>query len=419
MESSPAFTPFRIGQLELSGRIIKTATEETRGSGDAKVTESLLAFYRPIAAAKTPLIITGNMHIVAEGQSSPNACGIDDDTQLPGLQRLTDEIHRLGSKVFVQLNHCGRQVLLPSVRRDRAWSASGVKEKILGTKPEPLTPHEITALVAAFGAAAKRAQQAGFDGVQIHAAHGYLISQFLTPYTNRRTDAYGGNFENRLRFLREVYRAVRAAVGPNYPVILKLNGHDQLWLRNGLSTTTLIDIARAMEQEGVDAIEISVGHYESGLPMVRGYFAEYFTHLFRGGAGPQLPWLIRTAMRLFRPILIPLFNLLWSYKPGFNVKYARRFKQALKIPVICVGGFADLADIEHALQQGHCDAVSAGRAFIANPLLYRTLQTQESAPRCNYCNACVGSIGGVPVDCYNAEIRPLKDELLRRAGLAN
>src|SRR5262249_8317218 len=164
------------------------------------------------------------------------------------------------------------------------------------------------------------------------------INQFLTPYTNKRTDEYGGSFDNRMRFLREVYRAVRARVGKDYPVILKINGSDYLPLRPGLKTPELVPIAKAMEQEGIDAVEVSVGHYESGFPMVRGTFVRLFRGMVRGSAR-NLSWWRRTALRLFWPVAALLSNIVFNRREGFNVRYARQFKQALSIPVICVGGF--------------------------------------------------------------------------------
>jgi 2,4-dienoyl-CoA reductase-like NADH-dependent reductase (Old Yellow Enzyme family) len=270
---------------------------------------------------------------------------------------------------------------------------------------------EIEGIVNRYADAAERCQRAGFDGVQIHAANGYLMSQFLTPHTNRRTDRYGGSFEQRLNMLRDVFHAMRARVGPDFPIILKMNGADQLPLRHGLKTGELAQIAVAMQTAGVDAIEVSIGHYESGMPMVRGTFARCLRNMTQG-AMRYLPFVRRWGFRLFWPALAVLFDLLWPRREGFNLRYASAFKARLSIPVICVGGFLTRATMERALNEGLCDLVSAGRGFIADPFLYRHLQNNEPGPVCVDCNACIGHLGAQPADCYHPIVRRQKDAML-------
>ena len=416
VENSPLFTPLTIGPLRVPGRVFKTATSETRATHDGHVTDELLAFYEPIFRAGTPLVITGNTYPSPQGKSTPLQAGCDADDKIPGLRRWADLAHRHGSALVAQINHCGRQVFPASVGQAGAVSASNVADKVMGTRPRPLTYAEVREVVESFAAAAGRCRAAGFDGIQIHAAHGYLVNQFLTPYTNRRRDEYGGAFASRLRLLIEIHRAVRARVDDGCAVILKLNGTDYLPLRRGLRTDELIEIARVMQEEGVDGIEISVGHYESGLPMVRGTFGRYFPGVLDEGMGPHMaPWR-RTGMRLVRPLAAAAFNLIWPHREGFNLKYARRFKAALRIPVICVGGFITRAAMERALEESGCDAISCGRPMIADPLLYQHLREGTAGPRCVFCNACVARVGGRPVDCYEPSVRAEKDRMLAAGG---
>jgi 2,4-dienoyl-CoA reductase-like NADH-dependent reductase (Old Yellow Enzyme family) len=415
-EPSPLFTPMALGPLRVSGRLFKTATSETRATPDGHVTDELLAFYEPIFRAGTPLVITGNTYPSPQGKSTPLQAGCDADDKVPGLRRWADLAHRHGSAIVAQINHCGRQVFPASVGQPEAVSASNVADKVMGTRPRPLTYTEVREVVESFAAAAARCREAGFDGIQIHAAHGYLVNQFLTPYTNRRRDEYGGAFAGRLRLLIEIQRAVRARVGDGCAVILKLNGTDYLPLRRGLRTDELIEIARVMQEEGVDGIEISVGHYESGLPMVRGTFGRYFPGVLDEGMGPHMARWRRTGMRLVRPLATAAFNLVWPHREGFNLKYARRFKAALRIPVICVGGFVTRAAMEAALADSGCDALSCGRPMIADPLLYRHLREGTPGPRCVFCNACVARVGGRPVDCYEPAVRAEKDRMLLAGG---
>ena len=175
------FQPIRIGQLEIPGRVFKTATSETRATADGHSTAEQIAFYEPMAMAGTPLIITGNIFVSRDGQSTPNQMGADEDAKIPALSELTAAVHRQGGKIFAQLSHFGRQVVPRFVGLPEAVSASAVRDLSIGTLPRPLTAPEIERIVAVFAEAAQRCQAAGFDGVQIHAGHGYLISQFLTP----------------------------------------------------------------------------------------------------------------------------------------------------------------------------------------------------------------------------------------------
>jgi 2,4-dienoyl-CoA reductase-like NADH-dependent reductase (Old Yellow Enzyme family) len=407
------FTPIRIGGLTIAGRLIKTATAETRASDDGFVTPELIEFYLPIAKGGTPLIITGNIYVARDGKSAPRQLGADHDDKIPGLKQLTDAVHAHGVKMFAQLNHCGRQVVPRFAGLAEAVSASAKTEIVTGTRPRALTLDEIDRLVTRYADAAERCRKAGFDGVQIHAANGYLMSQFLTPYTNRRTDGYGGSVGGRTRLLREVIRAVRSRVGPGFPVIVKMNGSDYLPLRPGLKTADLAEIAAILERDGADAIEVSVGHYESGFPMVRGTFGRCLRNMVQGSMS-HLGFVRRWFFRLSWPVLALAFNLVWTPREGFNLRYTREFKPKLGIPVICVGGFLTRAAMEAALRRGECDIVSAGRAFIADPLLYRHLRDNEAGPRCVDCNACIGHLGARPAECYHPRVRAEKDAMLAR-----
>ena len=407
------FTPVRIGSLTLPGRLIKTATAETRASLDGFVTPELIDFYLPMAKGGTPLIITGNIYIDLGGKSAPRQVGADADDKIPGLKELVDAVHGHGSRMFAQLNHCGRQVVPRFAGVSDPVSASGVTELVTGTRPRPLDAAEIQRLVGRYADAAERCKRAGFDGVQIHSANGYLMSQFLTAYTNRRDDAYGGSLEQRTRLLREIIEAIRARVGRDFPVIVKMNGSDYLPLRPGLKTPELAEVAAILERAGVDAVEVSVGHYESGMPMVRGTFGRCLRNMVQGSMR-YLPFFRRWGMRIFWPVLAVLFNLIWTPREGFNLPYTRVFKKRVSIPVICVGGFLTREAMEAAIARGDCDIVSAGRAFIADPLLYRHLKENEPGPRCVDCNACIGHLGAQPADCYHPKVRAEKDAMLAR-----
>jgi 2,4-dienoyl-CoA reductase-like NADH-dependent reductase (Old Yellow Enzyme family) len=414
MAPSPLFEPVRIGTVELPGRLVKSATTETRCTDDGFVTEELIRYYEQIAAGGTPLLITGNAYFDVYSKAAPRQLAADSDDKIPGLRRLTDAVHRHGARIFLQIYHVGRQALPRLAGRREAVSASAVFEPALGVRPREITQEEIQGVVRGLAQAAGRGKQAGFDGVQIHAAHGYLISAFLTPHTNRRTDEYGGPLENRMRLLVQVYRAVRDEVGPSFPVILKINGSDELFLRRGLGPAETVAIAKRMEEEGIDAVEVSCGHYESGFPFERGRWKGFFSTVTTIGIGRHLPWYHRYAARALAPILDRALERIAPYREGFNLPYARQFKKALSIPVLCVGGFLHKEAMEQAIAGGACDLVSVARALIADPLLYRHLQEGVPGPQCDFCNACYARGASWPVDCYNEAVRQERDHMLAR-----
>ena len=411
---SPLFEPLTIGSLTLGGRVFKSATSETRASDSGFVTDEYISFYEIMARAGTPLMITGNMHVSRDGQSTARMCGIENDDKIPGLKNLTEAVHAHGSKIFAQLNHVGRQMIPANMGFAEALAPSAVKELTQGTKPRAMTVEEINRVVNDFANAAFRAKQSGFDGVQIHAAHGYLISQFLTPYTNRRTDNYGGSFENRLRFLQEICRAIHERVGTYYPVIVKLNGIDSLPLRRGLKNRELVQVAKALEYEGIDAIEISISHYESGGVVFRGTYHRFFNNYRKTRLFRHLPILYRLSIGLLWPLIALVSNLLWFHREGFNLRYAKAFTDTLQIPVLCVGGFQSRPAMEKALNNRMCDAVSSARQFIADPYLYKHLKENTSGPKCVFCNACIGHVGEMPLDCYYPAVRAEKDAMLTK-----
>jgi len=410
------FSPVSIGTLKLPGRFLKSAMVETLCTKDGFVTDALIEHYREIARGGTPLIITGAASFNGYSRGVPYQISIDNDNKIEGLSKLANAMHEQGAKIMVQIFHTSRQASPGPVGRKDAQAPSAVYEPLLGVSPRAMTISEIESTIEEFALAALRCQQAGLDGVQIHAAHGYLISGFLTPHTNRRKDQYGGSLENRMRFLIEVVRAVRSKVGADFPVILKLNGHDDLKFRKGLKTQQLVEIARRMEQEGIDAIEISAGHYESGNTFSRGRWQGYTKAAVKHGAGAYLPLLRRTGMGLFAPLVDWYFNKVSAFSPGFNLDYAKQFKQALTIPVMCVGGFVDKDAMEKALNDGHCDLISVARGLIADPHLYRNMRDNIEGPKCTYCNACFARPGVKALTCYEPVVSKQRSKMLRASA---
>ena len=406
------FDPLRIGTLDIPGRIFKSATSETSADPEGFVTDRLIHFYERMARGAAPMMITGNLYAGPLGKSTRNMTGIDTDEKVAGLRRLVDRVHEHGSLLFCQISHCGRQVV-PGVMGYEPVSASAVREPTMGSLPREISPSEIEVVIEEFAAGATRAVEAGFDGIEIHGGHGYLISQFLTPHTNRRRDDYGGSFENRSRLLTEVIRAVRKAAGANFPILLKLNGNDALPGRSGLGTDELVRVAVRAQDESVDAVEVSVGHYESGFRMCAGSFEGFYKDFLEYGSGSDMSSVRQAILRLFHPVLDRVSGWMWPPREGFNLEFARKFKAALEVPVICVGGFQTLGGIQAALGPGHVDAVSCGRQFIADPYFVRHLRSRQQGPMCDFCNRCLARTGYEALDCFNPSIRRAKEAMFR------
>lgn len=344
------FEEVEIGRIPMRNRIVRSATWEGMCEKDGGPTERLLALYEGLAEGGVGLLITGYAYVRPDGKQAQGKLGICDDSLVTGLRSVSRRVHDRGGRIVAQLVHAGAQANrnvtgLPPV------APSAVSVPYYPEIPEELTPEGIRDIVAAFGRAAGRAKEAGFDGVQLHGAHGYLIHQFLSPLTNRRTDAYGGPLWNRSRFLSEALHAVRVAVGEEYPVWIKLNGED--YLPGGFSLEDACQVARTLEEEGIDAIEVSGG---------------------TAASGERTP--ART--RIDAP-----------EKEAYHRVPAREIKGRVRIPVGLVGGLRSPAALEEILQAGDADFFSMARPLIREPALVdRWSSGDRSTARCISCNGC-------------------------------
>ncbi|GAG83198.1 unnamed protein product, partial [marine sediment metagenome] len=245
--------PKKIGNLLIKNRFVRSATFERRATEDGSVTDELLQFYKTLAEGGAGLIIIGFAYVHSNGQAFPDQIALDRDELVPGLKKLSDIIHEHGDncKVMAQIGHCGRE----SYFLETTIDPSGIEEPMTNNKPRAMTIKEIEEIIEAFAQAAKRVKEAGFDGVQIHAAHGYLLSEFLSPHTNKRTDDYGGSTEKRIRIVEKIYKRAVELVGPDFPILIKMNGSD--FLEDGLKIEESKIIAEKFSKLGFDAIEIS------------------------------------------------------------------------------------------------------------------------------------------------------------------
>lgn len=342
------FEPVKISQLTLKNRVVRSATLEYCGNEEGRMTEELASIYKRLAEGGVGAIITGMIGINGESRILPAMIKAYDDAFVGDYRPVCNLVHVRGSKLIAQIAHCGAKV----ARTDDGAQPVGPSESVLpsGTVVRALTKEGIGKIVGDFADAAAACKEAGFDGVQIHGAHGYLLSQFLSPTFNKRTDEYGGPIEDRARIVFEVYRAIRDAVGEDYPVWIKINGED--FTVDGMTPEESLWVCQELEQMGIDAIEVS------------------------GGVGTD-------------PASRPSRAIQTEEDEGSFVETAERIAQAVKSPVICVGGFRTLSKIEQVLNERNFAAVALCRPLICEPdLIERWRDGQAEKSRCISCNKC-------------------------------
>ncbi|MBI5741270.1 MAG: NADH:flavin oxidoreductase [Nitrospirae bacterium] len=344
------FEETAVNGMKMRNRLVRSATWEGMCAKDGRPTERLIRCYRDLAQGGIGLIISGYTFVRPEGKQMPGKMGIYTDDFAEDFIKLTAAVHDAGGKIAVQLVHAGGQSDTKTAGR-QPLAPSAVQVEQFPEVPAELTRQEIRDIVEAFREGARRAKAWGFDAVQLHGAHGYLISQFLSPLTNRRTDEYGGGIDNRCRFLLEVYRKVRETVGAGYPVLIKLNAADNL--KGGLELADGIYAAKQLSDAGIDAIEVS-----SGTPV----------------SGEESP--ARGKIN----------------KPGmeaYNLEVARRIKASVRCPVMVVGGFRSYEVAERAIKDVGMDYIAMARPLIREPdLPDRWLRGDRGAARCISCNGC-------------------------------
>lgn len=344
------FDSTEINGLQLANRIVRSATWEGMCDEKGCPTEKLYQCYVDLARGGVGLIITGYTYVSPEGKQLPGKMGLYTDSFADAYRRMADSVHQAGGKICVQLVHAGGQTSSKVAGR-QPLAPSAIEAAQFDEKPAAMTQADITRVVEDFGKAAGRAKAYGFDAVQLHAAHGYLINQFLSPHTNRRTDEYGGGISARCQFMVEILKMVRQSVGSDFPVLVKLNGADNI--DGGLTAEEAIYAARQLNELGVDAIEVS-----GGTP----------------ASGPESP--VRTKIDA-------------PEKEAYNLNQAMAIKKAVDCPVISVGGFRSYPVAEQAVANKGMDYISMARPFIREPALVRRWQKGDTRPaRCISCNGC-------------------------------
>lgn len=372
------FSPAKISLLELKNRFVRSATVECLASKDNRLTKEYYKVYERLAKGGAGLIIPGNYFVNAIGRATDRVLVIDHDDVIDDLRHLTDLAHRYGTKIVGQINHSGRQGN-PNLLGEQPISPSDVQDATFGNKPRKMTELEIEETISAFGSAAGRIKKAGFDGVQINGAHGYLVNQFLSPHTNRREDDFGGSPENRMRFVARIHEEIRNEVGSDFPVLIKINGEDQVI--GGITLKESIIISKKLESLGFNAIEVSGGIYEAGFATTKGDIPEELIDF--------IPENLKKAA---------------AFKEGYFLSQAAEIKKNVSIPIITVGGMRRRKMMEKALMRGQADLIALSRPFIRQPNLVKLMEKDPDADpiNCNNCNRCSLEItlNYKPLRCY-------------------
>lgn len=388
-----AFTPLRLAGLELRNRVIKTATFEGMSPGGVP-SPALIEHHAAIARGGVGMTTLAYVAVSPHGRTFGEQL-VMSDALVDQLRPLTEAVHREGAAASIQLAHCGgfskdldqRRLSPPGpLGPSRAINLYGLLDGLVWTKP--MREADIEAVIEQFARAATLAREAGFDAIELHLGHGYLLSQFLSPAINRRKDAFGGSLDNRLRLPLAVVRAVRAAVGPELPILCKTNLRDDI--PGGLELDEAVEIARALEREGVDALVLSGGFVSASA-----------FYLLRGGRplremiAVEPKRMQRVALRLFGPKVIEAH----PFEELFFLPLARAVRQAVSMPLCLLGGVVSGANLATAMDEGF-ELVAMGRALIENPNFLRDLEAgviERSA--CTHCNICVAEMSRDGVHC--------------------
>jgi 2,4-dienoyl-CoA reductase-like NADH-dependent reductase (Old Yellow Enzyme family) len=422
------FEPLRFRNLTVKNRIFRSNVSGRFDNYDGSGNQARINWETKFAKGGVGAIISSFVPVHLRGRIVPNYAMIDNDSRIPFWRAVGEAVHRYDCKFIMQLSHGGRQRDINGIEYPKGLSSTDKSDPLHGFECERMTVTQIHEAVAQFAEGARRAREAGLDGVELHGANGYLITQFLSSAINDRKDEYGGALENRARFVLEVVRAIRARVGRDFHLQMKISAQDfddvLAPFGHGPSGNTLeesIRVCKWLVEAGVDAIHVSTGSFfphprnpaGSDLPvedLARSYdtmissgertFANFL--LFHGASGI-------IARRAWNRAAGPADEI-----EGKNLPDARAIKAAVSVPVICTGGFQTASIISKAITSGDCDAVSAARPLTANNALvevFRRGQDRADKP-CTYCNRCLVNVVENPLGCYEESRFPSREAMI-------
>jgi 2,4-dienoyl-CoA reductase-like NADH-dependent reductase (Old Yellow Enzyme family) len=392
-QMSVLFSPMKIGNVELPNRFVCSATHEAMAKETGEVSNELIKRYERLAKGGVGLSITGLMSVHPSGRGYKYETGIHHDGMIDGLTKLVDSVHQAGGKIAFQLAHCGRQTTKDMIGQTPLAPSSRGRDPVNFVKPREMTENEIMETITAFGASAKRAVAAGADGIQLHGAHGYLISEFLSPFFNIRTDSWGGSDKNRFRFLKKVFQEVKKMVPDGYPVLVKLNADDHT-PKEGITATLTAKYAGWLAELGIAGVEVSCGTSNYS-----------YMNMCRGDV--PTPELVKSLSWWKKPIgrlMIGKLEGRYELKEGYNIEAAKVIKPVLgDTPLLLVGGMRTVSHMEEVLENNYADFISMSRPFIKEPFLVNKIKEGKmDKVSCVSCNRCMAALPNeIPINCYN------------------
>jgi 2,4-dienoyl-CoA reductase (NADPH2) len=423
--SAAIFEPLQLRNLTVKNRVLRSSISGRFDNYDGSGTRTRINWELKFARGGVGAIVSSWCGVDQRGFIVPNYAAIDHDGTIPFWRELGRRVHEHDCKYILQLAHGGRQRDIRGLDLDRkGLSSTDKSDPLHGFEAEQAAPAQLREIASAFAAGARRAREAGLDGVELHAANGYLFTQFLSSAINDRKDEYGGSLDNRARFLLETVRAVRAEVGDDFHLQVKISSTENTdaflpWLREGNTLEDSVQVCRWLEEAGVDAIHVSAGstfpHPDNpagGLPLeevVRNYdtMISSGVHAFRNYILFRL-WPVNRIMRR-------RWERDQDSVEGALLPDSAAIKRAVSIPVLCTGGFQTASVIDRALREGACDAVTIARPLVANNDLVRMFaEGLERAPRpCTYCNKCLFNVLESPLGCYDERRYASREEMIR------
>jgi 2,4-dienoyl-CoA reductase-like NADH-dependent reductase (Old Yellow Enzyme family) len=424
MASDILFEPLKFRHLEVKNRIFRSSISGRFDNYDGSGTQARINWEEKFARGGAGAIISSFVAVSVAGRHVPNYATIHKDEQIPFWRTVGEKVHEHDCKYILQLNHAGRQMDFKGVDNLAlpTLSSTGTTEPFSGFLCRAMTIAEIQSIVRQFAEAARRVRTAGLDGIELHGANGYLITQFLSSGINNRKDEYGGAAANRARFLLEVIRAIRKEVGQDFHLQVKLNGIDYnnavfFWKKKGNTIEDSIEICKLLEAEGVDAIHVSGGssfphprNPRGGLPL--DVIKRVYPIIDSGKK--TFSNYVMARYRLLRPLI----KLLWTRAQGEviegnNLEAARAIKQHVNVPVLCTGGFQTARIIRDAIANKMCDAVAIARGLIANNNLPDIFAEGKNPERpCTHCNRCLYHVLEDPLGCYDLSRYPDRAKMI-------
>jgi len=384
------FTPIKIGPLEIPNRFVRSATCECMALKSGEMTPKTIELYRELAKGDIGLIISGHCYVHPTGKAMEYQNGLHSDEMIPSMKRVVETVHRERGKIAIQLTHgglqCGKGI------PKKLIAPSKVRSAVTFMKPKQMNETLIHEIIQAFVDAARRAGEAGADAVQIHAAHGYLVNEFISPFFNRRNDDWGGSDEKRFRFLKDIVTGIKEILPHEKALLVKLNTND--YVRDqGITPPLAIKYAKWLEDLKIDAIELSCGttHFSN-------------MNIWRGKL--PLDEILLSFPHWQRPLVKRVLKKMigkYDLEREYNLEAAKMIKPEIgNIPLILVGGIRKLSNMEQIVDSGHADCISMSRPFIREPDLVKKFQQGNSDQAvCDSCNKCLGgSVNYLPLACY-------------------